>query len=101
MPSRREVRVKVVVQRYAYTRIIPRSVQNLNVLRAIHSDLADMHGQNPVRVEFSPQAERVPGLAEGESRHAINAQALVIDRRSGIAQSLLQIFGFEKGILGD
>ena len=43
MPSSREMRVKVVVQRYAYTRIIPRSVQNLNVLRSMHSDLPDMN----------------------------------------------------------
>jgi hypothetical protein len=48
-----------------------------------------------------PQEERVPGLTEGESRHAINGQALVIDGRSGIAQGLLEILGFEKGILGD
>ena len=37
---------------------------------------------------------------ESASRDAINGQALVIDRRSGIAQRLLEILGFEKGILG-
>jgi hypothetical protein len=43
MPSSREMRVKVVVQRYASTRIIPCSVRNLNVLGSIHSDLPDMN----------------------------------------------------------
>jgi hypothetical protein len=43
-----QVRVEVVIQRYANPRIVSCELQNLSVLGPMHSDLGDMNGVEPV-----------------------------------------------------
>ena len=61
------------------------------------------HEPRPTRAggKSSPHAERAPAPAECASCHAIDAQSLIIDSRCCVAQRLLEIFGLEKGVLGE
>jgi len=43
MPGCRQVRMEVVIQRYAYARIVSRDLQDIGILCPIHADLGDMH----------------------------------------------------------
>jgi len=47
------------------------------------------------------RAERALGPTEHSSCYAIDAQALIVERRCCVAQSLLEIFGLEKGVFGE
>jgi hypothetical protein len=43
-----QVRVEVLIQRYANARIVSCELQNLRVLGSMHSDLGDMNGVEPM-----------------------------------------------------
>jgi len=94
--------MKVVIQSHAHTGIIPCDLQNLLILSLRHSDFGDMDGVNSVLAK-NRCSNGSETLVQENPFHATRSMfsRSSFDRGCCIAQGLLVVLGFEKGVLGE
>lgn len=73
--------------------------QDGDVFSPFHSDFRDMESLETVGEGWLLLEEKAPGPIKGDSRNAIEAESIVIDRGGRVAKRLQNVFWLKKRVL--